>query len=83
MARPLYRVAFKVNGYPFHVRRDKIVSISTMANYTQQQIDPRTSEPFQGEEPEHVTVVHIDGAGSLVVQESLEDAVRIWDGAVE
>jgi hypothetical protein len=85
--RPVYRVTFTVEGRPFHVRRDHITSVGSgiqqgevLTDSFGQPVLNEEGTDYLRDDPHEQVVITIEGLGNLPVDESLEDALRIWDG---
>lgn len=83
--RASFRVEFTINGKPFHVRRDRIIAVGTgyMPDPTWEPEPVERGEVEPQQPMVEVTMLSIDGMqGNLPVDESLADALIVWDGLI-
>lgn len=85
--RAAYRVQFTLEGRPFHVRRDRIVSIglglqpgNVVLDEDQKPMLNMEGTDYIREEPTEQVVLSVEGLGNVPIDESLEAALTIWDG---
>ena len=85
--RPVYRVQFTLEGRPLHIRRDRIISIGVALQLGKAVLDENEQPVANAEETDWVredpyeqVMVFVEGLGNLPLDESLDEALRIWDG---